>query len=540
MNIPADQLSGLAPALRDFLAEPADDEAWSAPAGQAILAESELQVGESQLGQAPSRFIRQGGVRLNRVTHRLLLPDELPAITSHRPDLKNIKLILARFWLMFDELPPKHRYTAIRIRIKLHPFVPVMLLSPDRTGDTVRAATAIDLGTDGFGWNYEAHDAAPLIPHRLTTLVILELPATVTEIAGLLDTEAQINRSVLGEVLSMKASPVNSAAPFLLSLDEAAEQDGADRSSRRQTAVSAHSETAARARDTSRDLGLIIPLSEEFDCAREILAFDQGVIKDNGDYIYPFSVPGSSLRGVAVVLFGMGPGLSAAVATSLLDRFAIRVLALMGIAGGLDRDLRLGDVVIASSIDEYFHRAKARPDAKGEGFVFESGGSVWRAGRDVVTFANNFPNLASQREVPDWRARGKRRREVIGLPGDGTLARDEPAYVVEPIASGEVVSASAGFSRWLRENHRQCTAIEMEAGGVAEAVYLHGRTELIVIRGICDFADERKAELDSAASTMAASKADRGAWRRYAGLNAADLLATMLRSPDFPGLGVQR
>jgi len=65
---------------------------------------------------------------------------------------------------------------------------------------------------------------------------------------------------------------------------------------------------------------------------------------------------------------------------------------------------------------------------------------------------------------------------------------------------------------------------------VAEAVYRHGRADLIVVRGISDFADERKDELDSAA----AAGADSGAWRRYAGLNAADLLASMLRSPEFP------
>jgi hypothetical protein len=70
----------------------------------------------------------------------------------------------------------------------------------------------------------------------------------------------------------------------------------------------------------------------------------------------------------------------------------------------------------------------------------------------------------------------------------------------------------------------------MEADGVAQAVYEHGGAEMVIVRGISDFADERKSELD----TTPAAGAGHGAWRRYAALNAADLLATMLRGPGFP------
>ena len=272
-----------------------------------------------------------------------------------------------------------------------------------------------------------------------------------------------------------------------------------------------------------------MPLREEFDCAREIFAFGQQV-NENGSYLYPFGVPGSPLRGVAVVLYGMGPTATGVQAANLLGRFELPVLALMGIAGALDGDLRLGDVVVASLVDPYLDRAKARPDATGEGFELDSGGSAWRAGRDMVNFANNFRYRADDPdEWAGWRSRGRLRREAAGLPG-GALAREEPDYTVAAVASGDIVGASAGFARWLRAHHRQCAAIEMEAGGVAQAVYEHGGTDMIIVRGISDFADERKQALDS----TAAASAGHGAWRRYAALNAADLLATMLRNPGFP------
>src|SRR5262249_45864118 len=55
-------------------------------------------------------------------------------------------------------------------------------------------------------------------------------------------------------------------------------------------------------------------------------------------------------------------------------------------------------------------------------------------------------------------------------------------------------------------------------------------TGLIIVRGISDFADERKSLLDSTATHVT----DAGAWRRYAACNAVDLFAALVASPQFP------
>lgn len=536
MDPSAGQPPELTPGLREFLAQPERDERWTAPSGTADLAICQFQV-EEQVRGPTSRFVREGGIRLTRVTHLPVTPEDVSVLLGYRPDPENGRVVLARFWFMLDELPTRHRYEAIRIRIKLDPPVPALLLYPDLPGSRTPAspgpatpvspalaklleampesgATAVDHGPGSFGWNYQTRQGAALIPRRMTALALLEMPSSATGLTGLLDAEAQVSRAVFGNVVSRSATPVNSAAPFQVPLAKEADRGP----------------VAPRARPRRYDLGLIIPLPEEFDCAREVMSFGSE-IRENGSYAYPFSVPGSSLRGIAIVLFDMGPASSGVAAASLLDRFDMPVLALMGIAGALDHDLRLGDVVVASSVDAYFHRAKARPDADGQGFGFDSAATVWRAGRDVVNFANNFRYLTAETDqLAEWRARGKRRREAAVLPGDGELARSEPTYAVSAVASGEIVGAAAGFSRWLKEHHRQCDAIEMEAGGVAQAIYQHGQADMIIVRGISDFADERKSSLDA----RSAPGVDAGAWRRYAGLNAADLLATMLRSPSFP------
>lgn len=279
----------------------------------------------------------------------------------------------------------------------------------------------------------------------------------------------------------------------------------------------------------SFDVCLIIPLREEFDYARDVLCFEDP-ISDGNYYLYPFSVPGSSVTGIAVVLFDMGLAAAAVAATRLLEVYKVRVLALVGIAGALSPDLRLGDVVIASSVDEYLHKAKAKSDAAGQGVEFELSGVSWQAAAEVVNYVNNF------RYLPDtgagftsWRERAKRRRDPLLAASFSALARDVPDYVVGVIATGDVVGAAESFARWLRQTNRSRVAIEMEAGGAARAIYRHP-AHLIVVRGISDRSDERKAELDSGS----AAGVDSGAWRKYATHNAVDFLVALLANPQFP------
>jgi nucleoside phosphorylase len=278
------------------------------------------------------------------------------------------------------------------------------------------------------------------------------------------------------------------------------------------------------------DVCLIIPLREEFDCARDILRFDDP-ISDGSYFLHPFSIPGSTVRGIAVVLFEVGLASSAVAATHLLSSYDVRVLALVGIAGALSPELQLGDVVVASSVDEYLHGAKARPDATGRGVEFELGGTAWQATPEIVSFANNFRYLTDPGAgFSSWRKRARDRRDPGLAAAIPAMADDYPDYLVGSIATGEIVSAAEPFARWLRRTNRFRAAIEMEAGGAARAIYQEHRAHLIIVRGISDFADERKRDMD----TISTPRADLGAWRQYAMCNAVDLFAALVTSPQFP------
>jgi hypothetical protein len=244
-----EQAMQLPPALREFLADPAEGQPWPPAEPGADLAGHDLYVEEPLLGQPSSRFVKEGGVRLNRVTHYALTPDDLPPMFRRRSGLTRVKLVLLKFWLMFDELPPNREYAAIRIRVSLQPPAPVLLLRPDATtsqaepaqpparpasdlagllrsaaaqgqpGASQPAATAIDLGAEGFGWTYQARGGTPLTSRREITLAMLELPADTTAVTGLLDAEAQVNHRMLGTAKRRRVAPVNSAAPFVVPLE---------------------------------------------------------------------------------------------------------------------------------------------------------------------------------------------------------------------------------------------------------------------------------------------------------------------------------
>lgn len=281
------------------------------------------------------------------------------------------------------------------------------------------------------------------------------------------------------------------------------------------------------------DVGLIIPLSEEFSYVQELLP-PKRTIRREDSFFFALETPTDAPRVVAAVLDEMGP-VSAAVATErMLTEFAVREVAMVGIAGALNDDVGLGDVVIASKVDNYQQAAKAVAGEAG-GIDFLLAGNVFQGPRFLLQVARNMRRMPETADIfHEWQSGTTARREQLGLPSE--LAKDAADYCVAPIASGDVVGAASEFARWLHtKRDRSLTAIEMEAAGAAYAAYARIQgVPVLVARGISDFADERKAEFDNTVGPHG-----KGAWRRYATMNAVDLLlrvltcaATMTATPD--------
>jgi len=278
------------------------------------------------------------------------------------------------------------------------------------------------------------------------------------------------------------------------------------------------------------DLGLIIPTREEFDYVRESVPFAPMLHGERG-YWYEFGVPGGR-RGVAHVLFDMGLTSTTSAASRLLERFDPEVLAVVGIGGSLSTDLRLGDVVVGSVIQEYLNAAKVAPDGRNQ-TAFQPAGAGWPLAERLRNFTNHFRYFCEDC-YKQWVRFAKIRGVEADLPFATTPgARREAGYFVLPIASGDLVVTDPAFTGWLLSHDRKRAVVEMESAGAARAVQEYDRdVALLVLRGISDFADGRKAELDAVLSGS-----ESGAWRRYAAENAVELLFAFLAAPNFPWRG---
>jgi nucleoside phosphorylase len=292
---------------------------------------------------------------------------------------------------------------------------------------------------------------------------------------------------------------------------------------------------------SSVDVGILIALKEEFsvffeDVRGQATAHHKPELTE---YYYTFERAGPpggpSYRCVATFMGEMGPTRAALAAERLIQHWAPTNIAMLGIAAGIHPDLKLGDVVAVTQIDSYLEAVKAVETESSAGFQLQHAGEVYRAPQDMVSLVRNleFSHLAAHER---WTATCEAGL-ASSLPNHGELVaqglvRDRPQLQEAHIASGPIVGAARGFVEWLHRRDRSCKALEMEAGGLMAAAHTRaGTTRTLVLRGISDFGDERKQELDRQGG---------GAFRRYAMRNATHLLWTLLDEGLLPRARVSR
>lgn len=188
-----------------------------------------------------------------------------------------------------------------------------------------------------------------------------------------------------------------------------------------------------------------------------------------------FSV--GELDGHRVVLSraGMGKVNAALVATLLADRFACRAIAFSGVAGGLDPELRIGDVVIA---DRTVHH-----DA---GVLEDAGLLVYQAGH--VPFINPTTEFGYGAE-PSLLTRVRVHLDGFSLT---PLSRDAGGSGRPPrIAYGTVLTGDQYLQCALTRDRLHADlggyAVEMEGAAVSQVCESFG-IPWLVIRALSDLA----------------------------------------------------
>jgi hypothetical protein len=112
------------------------------------------------------------------------------------------------------------------------------------------------------------------------------------------------------------------------------------------------------------------------------------------------------------------------------------------------------------------------------------------------------------------------------LPGLDKLKRS-PELHIEITASGNFVVKSVEFGEKIKGMNKYISTVEMEAAGIEKALFLEhaNQADLLMIRGVSDYADKNKTALE---------KKSKDQWRAFAAANAARLLQTIFRSVPQP------
>lgn len=273
---------------------------------------------------------------------------------------------------------------------------------------------------------------------------------------------------------------------------------------------------------------IVIALKEEFDYFRNELAVVLEPVSGSPFPYYTFRLPWHASHPSlgAVAFLGEMGNESAALATyQLVDHFTPQLVGNIGICGSLTPDVRLGDVVVAESVENYAYRGKIQGregTAEGRGSLLRFGG---RSFHPTDQFSEETEHLPLQH--PDrwasWQKdtlddlqlglRPDQRQQLRGLEliGDSVQARKGD------IASGPFVVASEEFKRELLSHNRYFIAVEMEAAGVLQGAKRHPSSPAtIILKGVSDFADERKHLLESSTKGVVRGWALRNALRLFA------------------------
>ncbi|AQT05750.1 hypothetical protein A0U91_13975 [Acetobacter persici] len=188
------------------------------------------------------------------------------------------------------------------------------------------------------------------------------------------------------------------------------------------------------------------------------------------------------LKIVAAAATRMGMVSSSLLASKLIGRFRPRLLAMTGICAGVKGKVSLGDVIVADPCwDWQSGKRRLEPSESAES-KFEPSSHHLPLSESL---RSRFHEIKKDRDSLE----AIRRAWPVDIP---TPLRVE----VAPMASGSVVLADDVAAGRIKEQHRQLSAIEMEAYGVyaAAAMACAPKPEVVAIKSVCDFAGPDKSD----------------------------------------------
>lgn len=180
---------------------------------------------------------------------------------------------------------------------------------------------------------------------------------------------------------------------------------------------------------------------------------------------------------VVVVFSRIGKVAAASTATTLLERFGVEGIIFTGVAGGVDPQLNVGDVVVADALVQHDMDASRLP---------------WFARFEIPLLGvTRFPVetfwVDAARMAAETYLKTRFPAEVAAADCRA-LGIECPKAVVGMVASGDQFLADAEAGEALRTVLPDLSCVEMEGAAVAQVAHEHG-IPCVVIRSISDKAN---------------------------------------------------
>jgi adenosylhomocysteine nucleosidase len=211
-----------------------------------------------------------------------------------------------------------------------------------------------------------------------------------------------------------------------------------------------------------------------------------------------------TIEGKPVVLFLSGVSMvNAAMTTQMaLDHFTIERIVYSGIAGGVDPNLTLGDVVVPEAWSQYLEAVFARENGDGT-YTLPS-----YAARPAEHFGMIFPQpveIANEGGMPEMKTWFSVDPELLAIAktiadttalkacaGPNCLARKPKIVVGGNGVSGQAFVDNKAFRLYARKAF-SAEVLDMESAAVAHVAYVNGKP-FIAFRSLSDLAGGEKGE----------------------------------------------
>lgn len=179
---------------------------------------------------------------------------------------------------------------------------------------------------------------------------------------------------------------------------------------------------------------------------------------------------------VVVVFSRLGKVASSSTVTQLISQFGVDEVVFTGVAGAVDPDLSVGDVVVARHL--YQHDMDARP--------------LFARHELPLLGETTLETDPHRRQAAVAAAREFLRDDLRSHVAVETLREfqiDQPKLVEGDVASGDKFFSKAEDREELRERLPSVACVEMEGAAVAQVCHEHG-VPSVVLRTISDAANE--------------------------------------------------